>query len=641
MGLASASRDPRLMRIIALRRDVTPRSTRALLARVVAMLRPALPGYAAAVGGIALISTVIALVQTHAHIENISLLYLLVVLWLATVFGRGPAIFASALAFLTYDFLFIPPYYRLTVDAPSEWISLFALLATSLVLGQLTAANQARTREAVASQREAVARRQEAVATEQRTAALYALAQLIVSSSDRQRLWQLLADEFRRVFAPAGVTAVALILPDTWSRPTVAAFAADGGTPSGAALMSALSLQTAEHTAHARSVLQQGKTAGELIHLPDGEPQAVYFLPLHANQQCIGVLGIGGAVAPVRQVVTELVRARGAPAGAAHPQTIGDGQGALLAAMCDTVALAIERDALRATAVHAEALQESDRLKDVLLGSVTHDLRTPLAAIQAAADSLLEPDLQWSDEERAEFVRTIATSARRLSRLVSNLLDLSRLEAGVAVPQKDWHDLEDIVATVLDRLDVAGRVGGRRILITAPEDLPLVHVDHIQLEQVLTNLLENALKYSPDTAPISVRVSAHEQPREVHVAVRDEGIGIPPSELSRIFDKFYRIQHATLPWLTARPPVGTGLGLAICKGIIEAHGGRIWAESTPGNGTTVIFTLPLPAEARAVGLPDLPAERATHEGKGSDCAMNHDGRAAAARPRADSEEQAR
>jgi two-component system sensor histidine kinase KdpD len=277
----------------------------------------------------------------------------------------------------------------------------------------------------------------------------------------------------------------------------------------------------------------------------------------------------------------------------------------LFAAYCRQIAVALDRAELQREAVHAEALRESDRLKDALLGSVTHDLRTPLATIQVAGESLLEQDMAWSDEERHEFAETIVTSAARLSRLVNNLLDLSRLEAGVAAPEKHLYPIGDVIATVLDRLDMTGRTEGRKIEVTIVDDVPAVPMDHAQMEEVVTNLLENALKYSPPEGAIQVHVRMLHASGELEVRITDQGIGIPPGELKAIFDKFYRVQHVELPWATKRPPTGTGLGLAISAAILREHGGRIWAESKPGEGTTFVFTLPLSTEGTP-GAPEAP-----------------------------------
>lgn len=560
--------------------------------------------YGAAVVGVALASFCIALIMSRVHIENISLLYLLVVLWLASKFGRGPAVLASVLAFLAYDFFFIPPLHRLTVGDPAEWLSLFALLATSLVLGQLTAAVQQRAREAIASERKAVASEHQAIASEQRTATLYALAQLLVTTGDASKLYAALAERVVQVFSASGVAACVLLVPDDEHLLVPEASAPDTGP-----LAQALSIADRNNVSEAAWAFEHGAPVGKSAHTSytgtSANPEAHYFVPLKSGQHVVGVLGIAGSSA-IRALATR-TRPKSEHPGAA---TQNAAQVELFSAFCDQIALTLERTALRERAIHAEVLQESDRLKNALLGSVTHDLRTPLASIKAATSSLLQPGIEWSREDRRELLCSIDTSADRLNRLVSNLLDLSRLEAGVAVPIKDWYLIGDVIATVLDQLDLAGVTREHHIVLNLPQDLPLVSIDYGQIEQVLTNLIENATKYSP--AGSEIRIEARVLPSsELEVRVSDQGIGIPPNELRAVFDKFYRVQHVHLPWATTRPPVGTGLGLAISANIIQAHGGRIWAESRPGEGATFIFTLPIPADHPRGTLPelDLPDEK--------------------------------
>jgi two-component system, OmpR family, sensor histidine kinase KdpD len=572
-------------------------------------------GYVAAGAGVAAVSIVIGLVLTWVHISNISLLYLLPVLWLAAVYGRGAAIFASALSFLAYDFFFIPPFHLFTVDDPTEWLSLFALLATALVLGQLTAAVQARAREALESR--------------QRIATLYGLAQLIVTTTEQEHLNTALAQRVAEVFAPQGMRACSLILRD---QP--AGVRSHAVAPADTGYAGALSLTLRDNAGSAQWAFERGQTvggarsmgqdaqegqnghsgqeglAGHTGHTGHTGPHdaRVYFVPLRSGRRVVGVLGVSGTdeIRSLIQPAPEPEQARlpsghGARVGAGHEEQL-----TLFAAFCDQIALALDRSALQQQAIHAEALRESDQLKDVLLGSVTHDLRTPLASIKAAVSSLLQPDMTWSDEERRDFLTSIDASTDRLNRLVGNLLDLSRLEAGSAPPEKDWYLIGEVVATVLDRLDLTGQTRQHRIVVDIPRDVPLVPMDYGQIEEVLTNLLENALKYSP--AGSEIRIVARARPSaELEVRVQDQGIGIPPNELGAIFDKFYRVQHVQLPWATTRPPVGTGLGLAICAAIIRTHDGHIWAESTPGHGATFIFTLPIPQDRPQGALPELDA----------------------------------
>lgn len=514
---------------------------------------------ALAVGGVAGATLLIGAILSIARISNLSLLYLPVVLWLAARYGRWPAIVASILSFLSYDFFFIPPVHGFTVDDPTEWISLFALLATALTLGHLTAVVRARAADAEESRRQ--------------TDTLYRLAQLIAASGNERELYAALTSQAVTVFAPSGAQSCALLLPDASGALEIVAISgeragddlvADPARPNGDA---------------------PGRTRGAILRRPLKTPRGVVGKLMIAGTRAIHGLSPDDAVGLERIE--------------ANPR-----QAALFSAYCDQIALAIERAGLAREAAHAAALRESDRLKDALLGSVTHDLRTPLASIKAAASSLLTDDMRWTGTERRELLESIDTSADRLNRLVGNLLDLSRLEAGVAQPVLDWMLMSDAVAAVLDRLDLAGQTRGYQIEAEEPENLPLVLMDHEQIEQALTNLIENALKYSPQGSLIRVRVAT--DTRNLVVSVSDQGIGIPPRELEAVFDKFYRVKQARLPWSLRRPPAGTGLGLAICASIIRAHNGRIWAESEPGNGATLTFTLPLAHEQPHGALPDLP-----------------------------------
>jgi two-component system sensor histidine kinase KdpD len=553
------------------------------------MSRDDLIGYGYALLGVAGASLAIALVGKIGHVSNISLLYLLVVLWLAAWVGRGPAILASVLAFLAYDLFFISPFFRFTVDDPTEWLSLIALLVTSLVTGQLASAVRDRAREALLSQ--------------QRTATLYGMAQLIASATDHGSLFHDLTQRLLKVFSPSGVTGVAILLPGQGIYPAVRALAAEQGAD---AEQQALRLSSQSYAAEAAWALEHGETVGETVahtlsrsstlspEIPPGE-SLVYYIALTSGQRTVGLLAITGKLA-IRGLVS--------PPSASVAG--GGGAAALFVACCDQVALAIDRARLQQQAIHAEALDESNQLKDVFLGSVTHDLRTPLASIKAAVTSLLGADVHWSESERREFLESIDQSADRLNRLVGNLLDISRQEAGVGTPEKDWYLIGDVIATVLERLELAGQLQGREVQVDVADDIPLAPMDHTQIEQVLTNLLENALKYSPADRPVRVSAALTTEPEhELEVRVSDEGVGVPASELHAIFDKFYRVHDVRLPWASDRPPTGTGLGLAISDNIIRAHDGRLWAESAPGKGSTFIFRLPIPDETPQGALPDI------------------------------------
>jgi two-component system sensor histidine kinase KdpD len=267
----------------------------------------------------------------------------------------------------------------------------------------------------------------------------------------------------------------------------------------------------------------------------------------------------------------------------------------LLRTFASQGALALERAALTQAESRAKLLEESDRFKSSLLSSVSHDLRTPLATIKAAASSLRGGEVSWDSPARSELVAAIDDEADHLNMLVGNLLDMSRIESGALRPQRQWNLLSEIVQTVLGRM--RHLTENHRLEIDIPENLPLVPVDFIQMEQVFTNLITNSTKYAPAGSLIHIEARAQND-AEVLVQVKNQGPPVPEEHLARIFDKFYRITAADRI-------TGTGLGLSICKGIIEAHGGRIWAENLPA-GFAFKFALPLTLDGKHP--PELPME---------------------------------
>ncbi len=254
----------------------------------------------------------------------------------------------------------------------------------------------------------------------------------------------------------------------------------------------------------------------------------------------------------------------------------------LLRAMAGQAALALDRARLAQAESRAKVLEQSDALKSALLSSVSHELRTPLATIKASVTSLSGGEVEWDTEARRDLLEAIEEESDHLNHLVGNLLDSSRLEAGSLSPERSWNVMAEIVRAVLVRMRTTLR--NHRLEVDVSEDLPLVPVDFIQIEQVLANLLSNSAKYSPAGTTIRIRSRSTDE-GELLVQVKNQSPPVRDEDLGRIFDKFYRV--------TAADRVsGTGLGLSICKGIVEAHGGRIWAENVP-DGLEFSFTLPL------------------------------------------------
>ncbi|HSJ50328.1 MAG TPA: ATP-binding protein [Actinomycetota bacterium] len=272
-----------------------------------------------------------------------------------------------------------------------------------------------------------------------------------------------------------------------------------------------------------------------------------------------------------------LFRLRGAP-----PSTLEERS--VVETFVGQLGLALEGMRLGEAASTARLEAERNRLRAALFSSVTHDLRTPLASITASVTSLLDEGADFSSADRTELLETIRQEAERLNRLVGNLLDLSRIRAGALNPTRTRASIEEVIESVVARLQPM--FGERPVQLKLREDLPDLPIDVVQIDQVLTNLLENAVKFSPSTAPITVSAARWRDVVEVRVA--DRGVGLPPEDRERVFEPFVRGDHATA--------TGSGLGLSISRAIVESHGGRMWIEGSPGGGTTVVVQLPVESE---------------------------------------------
>jgi signal transduction histidine kinase len=301
------------------------------------------------------------------------------------------------------------------------------------------------------------------------------------------------------------------------------------------------------------------------VHIPPDEAQSYLAVPMIAHNRLLGALTIATWSARVWQ----------------------DAEISLLQALANQMAAGLEAAQLRAAATHAEAMKEADRLKGELLSTVSHELRTPLGTIKGFATALLEYDGSIAAEERQEFLQRISAAADHLRSLVDDLLEAGRLEAQGVRLERTPVDLTWLVGDTIQNMD--SRLSKHRVIVRADRHIPPIHVDATRLRQVLHNLLDNAVKYSPDESVITLTIGWRGD--SVAIAVTDQGIGIPVEHLSRVFERFHRVDSS----LTRRIG-GTGLGLAIARWIVEAHGGRIWAESAGENrGTTITLSLPLSA----------------------------------------------
>jgi len=505
--------------------------------------RSPLDEYAAAALLIAVCTALAALVFRFLSVTDVAMVYLLGVGLAASRYGRGPSIAAALLSIAVFDFFFVKPYYTFAVSDVHYLLTFAVMLAIGLVISALTLR--------IRAQAEAARER------EQRTAALYAMSRELAASRGRSGVATAAS---RQLEAGIGVQAQ-ILLPDAAGRLEIPV-----GVPP------AFPLDEKERSV-AQWAFDRGQAAGAGTDTLPGA--AALYLPLAGSAGAVGVVGLR----------------------AERPQRLQDpGLRRLLDALAGQVALALERVLLGERAQQEQVEAEAERLRTALLSSLSHDMRTPLGAITGAASSLLEDRGALAEAARRDLLTTILEEAQRMNRLIANLLDMIRVETGALEVQRDWQPLEEVVGVALIRLEE--RLRGRPVAVALPPDLPLLWADGLLLEQVFVNLLENAAKYTPDGTPVEISAAAADG--QVTVSVADRGPGFPAGEEGRVFDKFYRVPGAP----TAGG--GVGLGLTICRGILTAHGGRIWAENRPGGGAVFRFTLPL-AGRPPEGVPGEPA----------------------------------
>lgn len=378
--------------------------------------------------------------------------------------------------------------------------------------------------------------------SEQITSALYALSRQMVAMTDLQQIW----GNFVKTIAEIIDGKVILILFDKeHSRLIEIAASPDGTTLAGK---------------NERDIAERVFAKGENIEDGDISQSSILFLPVKAENRTMAVL----AVTPETK-----------------DKSISTAQHQMLDAFTNLAALALLRLELAKEAEKAKLLSESEKLHTALLNSVSHEIRTPLASITGAATSLLEGGV-INPESRDILLRTIKEEAQRMNRFTSNLLDMTRLESGMLKPNLDWCDLQDIIGVAIR--EIKDVLQNHDLQINIPAGLPLVKTDFALIEHVVINLLENAVKYSPPEGAISL--SVQQQDKELLFSIINTGPVIPIQDRKYIFDKFYRLH-------TARNREGIGLGLSICKGIIEAHKGKIWIESSEQNKNLFIFSLPI------------------------------------------------
>jgi two-component system sensor histidine kinase KdpD len=491
--------------------------------------------YLGSAGAVAVALGLGLLLKEFIAVQSISLVFLTAVLASAIAWGLWPSLFAAIASMLAYNFFFLPPLYTFSVGDPENVLALFFFLIVAVIVSNLTA--RTRTQVVTARQRAKI------------TAELYAFSRKVAGIGALDDLLWATAYQISSMLKLRSV----LLLP---GKDGEGLDVASGYPPED-------QLDSADMAA-ARWTWEHNRAAGRGADtLPGGKR---LFLPLRTESGPVGVLGID----------------RDAPGPLLTPD-----ERRLLDALCDQGAVAIERISLAKGLDEARVLAETERLRAALLTSISHDLRTPLASILGTVSSLRGSQEKYGPSEREELLATLQDEAERLNRFVSNLLDMTRLESGAVELKLELLDVAEIVGSALQR---AGSVLARHhVEVDIEPHLPMLRLDAVLFEQVLFNLLDNAAKYSPTGSQIDIRATRDGELVEIEVV--DEGPGIPPAELERIFDKFYRVQAQD------RRRAGTGLGLAICRGFVEALGGWIVARNRRDrSGAVLTIRMPVVPE---------------------------------------------
>jgi two-component system sensor histidine kinase KdpD len=488
---------------------------------------------------IAVLSTGVAWVLFgRRQLPDVVMIYLLGIILVSLRFGYGPSVCAAVLSVLMLDFFFVPPYLSFAVSDFQHVVTFAVMFVMAVVISRLNLRVRLQADAARYGER--------------RTSELYAMTRELADTRATRNLAAVAVEHLHDVFDAN----IALLLEGP-----------DGQL--------------------------DGAGAGEFAFAPEGKEREVVdwvwshdkpgglgtdtvpsakalYLPMRGAQVRVGVLGV--VPSDPRRFVDAEQRAR-------------------LDVFAGQIASALERARLAELAQQAHIQVEAERLRSALLSSVSHDLRTPLSVITGAASALVQTDGGLSADARQYLAQTILEESQRLNRLVRNLLDMTRLSSGVVRITKEWQPVEGIVGAVLERLEEPLR--GRTVETNLPQDLPVVPVDGVLLEQLLTNLLENAVKYSPAGTPIAI--GARREGSDFVMEIADRGPGVPPDSAQKVFEKFYRAPGAG-------GGGGAGLGLAICRAIVEAHGGRIWVEPRPGGGAAFRFSIPIEGSPPVLAL---------------------------------------
>ncbi|OHE56256.1 MAG: two-component system sensor histidine kinase KdbD [Thermodesulfovibrio sp. RBG_19FT_COMBO_42_12] len=490
------------------------------------------------IGTISVCTGIAAIMRPYATVVDAAMVYLLGIILVASRTGKGPSLLSTFLSVAAYDFFFVTPFYTFSVHNVRYFLTFIVMFVVALVISRLTL----RIRE------QANAARQR----ERRTAALYNLSRELVHERGISQLSAVTIRQISELFS----SKVVVLVPDEKGSLAVTVT----GTETFAPDQNELSV--------AQWCFDHRQRAGlDTDTLPGA---SALYLPLFTSSRTVGVLGI--LPPPLTMFDMEQIH--------------------ILESFANQIAMAIERALLAEETQRALLKAETEALRSTLLSSVSHDLRTPLAAITGAASTLLQTDIKLDKYNQMELIKTIYEGAEHLNEIIRNVLDMTRLESGAIIVKKEWQSIEEIIGVVLNRF--SDKLKDHPLSINLSADLPLVPFDALLIEQVLVNLLDNAIKYTPRETPLDL--SAELKGDSLLVELADRGPGIPAGEEKRIFEKFVRGSVVK---------GGIGLGLTICHTIVTAHGGSIRAENRPGGGAVFQFTLPIAGKPKPLEMEEI------------------------------------
>ncbi|HEY9775854.1 MAG TPA: DUF4118 domain-containing protein [Planktothrix sp.] len=503
--------------------------------------------YFIAVAAVAVMTGFISITHADMSLASIPMLYLLVVTACALFFGSAPAVFASIVAFLAFDFFFVEPRLQFSVQNPAEWLALSVFLLTSTVTGQLTALLRAQVEEAQRRRLE--------------TIALAEASWAVASELDTTRAMTRIVSQIAQIVRPTSVAVLMPSMQESYRTTTVY------GDP----------LQHVSETTpkidkdNVAQVMSSGRPIG--WDNPASEGGSVY-LPVSLDNQILCVVFI-----------------RWRP-----DSQVSSFQKEIISSLLNHMAVVVERERLTQAEARAQALHEADKLKTALLSMVSHDFRSPLTAIRASVSSLLEegepPDL----ETQRTLLQGVENESERLNKMVGNILDLSRLEAGAWRPRTESVEASELIGSALDSFS---EDDNERINVHITPGIAELLVDSVQIVQVVRNLIENALKYSDINSIVDLNASSND--KAVVIEVMDHGPGLPKGDEKQIFEPFYRA-----PGLKETSVPGVGIGLALCRGLVEANAGTLFAENREGGGAVFRVTLPANPASLKVALEQPP-----------------------------------